>query len=84
MTKRHSDRDREEFYILTILLAFRPILFVGGFILMVYTLSITVTDPWIAIVSFALALFLFLLVLSDQFALQVARVCAWVSDLGRS
>lgn len=78
MPDRHTDRERWEVLIMTILLKFRPFIFVGGCIFLIYAGLTWIAYPVMALISVGLAVFLFLLVLFDQVSLLVARFTAWL------
>ena len=82
MPDRHSDRERWEVLILTVLLAYRPFIFIGGCLIMLFAGLTWTAYPVMALISFGLALFLFSLVLWDQACMYVARLGAWLKTLG--
>ena len=84
MPERHTDRERWEVMIATILRRFRPALFIGGCILLIYALASVFAYLAVAVISMALALFLFLMVFSDKVTLLIARLGAWLATVGRS
>jgi len=84
MPNRHSDRERWEVMFMTILLAFRPFIFIGGCLFLLYSGLTWVAYPLMALVSAGLAVFLFIIVLSDQACLYLARLGAWLKTLGSS
>jgi hypothetical protein len=83
MPNRHTDRERLEVMFMTILMAFRPILFIGGCILLVYAMAASIVYPVITGIAMGLALALFLMVISDRFTLYTARLGAWLVTIGR-
>ena len=83
MPDRHTDRERWEVMIMTILLAFRPFIFMGGCLFLLYAGLTWIAYPVMALISLGLALFLFSMVLSDQVCLHIARFGAWLKMLGR-
>lgn len=83
MPGRHRDRERWEVLIMNMLLAYRAFIFIGGCLFLLYTGLIWMVYPVMALISLGLALFLFLLVLSDQVCLYVARFGAWLKTLGQ-
>jgi hypothetical protein len=84
MPDRHTDRERLEVLILSMLLAYRPFMFIGGCLFLLYAGLTWMAYPVMALISFGLTMFLFSLVLSDQVCLYVARIAAWLKTLGRS
>ena len=83
MPDRHSDRERWEILITTILMAFRPFLFMGGIMILVYAITALTAYPIVGVIAVALAFLLFLLVFSDHAILYLARVGAWMRTFGR-
>jgi hypothetical protein len=83
MPNRHTDRERWEIMIMTILLAFRPLIFTGGCIFLIFSSVAVVAYPIVALISLILAFFLFGMVFLDQVSLYVARFGAWLMTLGR-
>jgi hypothetical protein len=84
MPDRHTDRERWEVLILTILLAYRVFIFIGGCLFLLYAGLTWVAYPVMALISLGLASLLFSLVLSDQACLYVARFGAWLKTLGKT
>jgi hypothetical protein len=82
MPNRHTDRERWEVMILTVLLAYRPFIFIGGCLFLLYAGLTWITYPLMALVSMGLSVFLFLLVFLDQACLYLARFGAWLKTLG--
>ena len=83
MPDRHSDRERWEVMIMTMLLAFRPFIFIGGCLFLLYAGLTWIAYPVMAFISVGLALLLFSMVFSDQACLYMARFGAWLKTLGR-
>lgn len=83
MPDRHSDRERWEVFLLQILLATRKFIFIGGFILLIYSGAALLAYPAIGITTLVLTLFLFSLVYSYNAALYTARFGAWLATIGR-
>lgn len=81
MSNQHSDRERWEIYLTQILLYFRPLLFIGGCIFLVYAAAALFAYPLSAVLSAGLGLFLFALVFSDRVALSVARFGAYLATI---
>ena len=76
--KRKLDRDGLEVYLLNLLLAYRPLLFVCGIFLLVYGIGAIATSPWAGLIAFLSAAFLLILSYSYNLSLQVARLGAWL------
>jgi len=82
MPKRHSDRERWEVYLMTILLAMRPILFIGGVLMLIYAITAFSAYPLVGGIALGLAILLFLMVFYDQVTLIVARIGAYIATIG--
>lgn len=78
MPERHTDRERWEMFLMQVFLATRPFLFIGGLILAIYAISAFFAYPVVGVISLGLAVFLFLMVISDQVALLLARLGSWM------
>lgn len=83
MPRRNVDRERWEVYFMTILLATRPFLFVGGGLLLVYAIVAISAYPLVGVIALGLAVFLFLIVFFDRVTLLVARIGAFIATLGK-
>lgn len=81
MSNRRLDRERWEVLIMTILLTYRPFIFMGACILLVSAGAAWFSFTVMAIVSAGLAVFLFGMVFSDRVSLYVARLAAWLLTL---
>ena len=78
MPDRHTDRERWEMFLMQIFLATRPFLFIGGLILLVYAASAFFAYPVVGLIALGLSMFLFLMVVSDQVTLLLARLGSWM------
>jgi hypothetical protein len=65
------------------LLFFRPILFIGEVVFLVYAAVVVLVYPLSAVISTGMAVFLFAMVFSDQVALWMARPGAFLATIGR-
>ena len=81
--KRNIDRERLEVYLLHLLLSFRPMLQLGGLILLIASLVAFGPSPLLGCIVLGLALFLLLPTFSYQMTLYLARLGAWVGTLWR-
>jgi hypothetical protein len=81
MSNRQLDRERWEVLITTILLSYRPFIFMGACILLVAAGAAWFSFPEMAILSTGLAVFLFGMVFSDRVTLHIARLAAWLLTL---
>ncbi len=84
MPNRHSDRERWEVLITQILLAFRPIIFVIGLILLIYAGIALFYNQIIGFITVVLGIYLLWLVFSDQAILQLARLGSWLATGGKN
>jgi len=84
MTKRKRlDREGLEFYLLNLLLAYRPPLQVGGVVILIYAIATITLYPLGSMIALAVAAFLFLLRFSYTLTLYVARFGAWLGTIRR-
>ena len=82
MSDRKSlDRDGLEFYLLNLLLAYRPILQIGGGLILVYAIAAFLSYPPGSIVALILSTFFFLMFFSYSLTLHVAKFGAWLGTL---
>ena len=84
MPDRHSDRERWESIFLIILLATRPILFIGAVILLIYAFAAMAGYPVAGWISAGLSIYLFSLVFSDQSVRRLASFGAWIATRWRT
>ena len=83
MPDRHSDWERWEIYFLTIFLATRPFLFIGGLLLLAYAASALPAYPAAGVIALLLAMFLFSMVFSEQATRYTAHLAARLVTLGK-
>ena len=82
MSKRHKlDRDGLEVYLLNLLLAYRPLLFVSGIFLFFYAIGMISRSFIAGVVTFLPPIFLLLLCFSYQLTLSTAKFGAWLLTL---
>ena len=81
--KRKLDRDGLEVYLLNLLLAYRPLLFICGVFLLFYAIGAIATSPWAGLIAFLSAAFLLILSYSYNLSLQIARLGAWLGTRWR-
>ena len=79
--KRKLDRDGLEVYLLNLLLAYRPLLFVSGIFLFFYAIGILSKSFVVGIAIFLPPIFLLLLCFSYQVTLHTAKFGAWLLTL---
>jgi hypothetical protein len=73
-----------EVYLLNLLLAYRPILQIGGVVLLVYAVVSIAISPKVSIVVLVLAIFLLLITFSYQATLYLAKIGAWIGTLRKN
>jgi hypothetical protein len=84
MTKRRNlDRERLEVYYTTILLAYRPIIQICAWILMLYALAALAIFKTAGLVALGLAIIFLLLSYSYQLTLYLAKFGAWIGTIWR-
>ena len=82
MPKKHQlDRDGLEVYLLNLLLAYRPLLFVSGIFLFFYASGMISKSFIVGLVIFLPPIFLLLLCFSYQTTLSTAKFGAWLLTL---
>jgi hypothetical protein len=79
--KRKLDREGLEVYLLNLLLAYRPVLFLCGIFLLFYAIGMTSRSLLLGIITFLPPVFLLLLCASYQVTLNTARFGAWLLTL---
>jgi hypothetical protein len=81
--RNRLDRERMEVYLVHLLLAWRPLLLVGGLLLLAYAFSVMVRSFFAGGVMLLLAAFPLLLGYSYHAVVFTARLGAWIATLGR-
>lgn len=81
--RRRLARERLEIYLLHLLLAYRPLVVIGGVILLVYATVALMANPVMGFAALVPAVFLLLLGFSYPFGLYTARLGAWIATLWR-
>ena len=76
-------RERLEIYLVHLLLAYRPLILIGGLLLMVYAILAMVASSVTGFASLVPAVFLLLLGSSYPVVLYTARLGAWIGTLWR-
>ena len=79
--KRKLDREGLEVYLLNLLLAYRPILFIIGIFLLFYAIGMISRSFLLGIVTFLPPVFLLLLCTSYRLTLGTAKFGAWLLTL---
>jgi hypothetical protein len=78
---RKHDRDGLEVYLLHLLLAYRPLLFVSGIFLFFYAIGVLSKSLVVGVATFLPPIFLLLLCFSYQATLNTAKFGAWLLTL---
>ena len=81
--RRRLARERLEIYLVHLLLAYRPLVFISGVLLLVYAVIAMIASSPAGFASLVPAIFLLLLSSSYNVTLYTARLGAWVATLGR-
>jgi hypothetical protein len=85
--RRRLARERLEIYLVHLLLAYRPLIWVSGLILLIYAVASLFINSLVGRAAGAAtlvpALYLFLLGSSYPVVLQTARLAAWIGTLGK-
>jgi hypothetical protein len=82
MSNKHKlDRDGLEVYLLNLLMAYRPLLFVCGVFLIFYAIGMISKSFVVGIITFLPPIFLLLLCFSYQAILSTAEFGAWLLTL---
>jgi len=79
--KRKLDRDGLEVYLLNLLLAYRPLLFVSGIFLLFYAIGVVTKSFVLGVITFLPPIFLLLLCFSYPMILNTAKFGAWLLTL---
>ena len=81
--RRRLARERLEIYLVHLLLAFRPLILIGGLLLLVYAIIGMLIHSPAGFASLVPAVFLLLLGSSYPAVLYTARLGAWIGTLWR-
>ena len=81
--RKRLKREGLEFYLLNILLIYRPLLRISGVLFLVYAIATISSYPLGSLTAMAVAVFLFLLTFSFSLTLRVAKFGAWLGTIGR-
>lgn len=81
--RRRLARERLEIYLVHLLLAYRPLVFVVGLLLLMYAIAALFINRLVGFASLLPALYLLLLASSYNITLYTARLGAWIGTLGR-
>jgi hypothetical protein len=81
--RRRLARERLEIYLVHLLMAYRPLLFIVGLLLLVYSIASLFINPLVGFASLLPALYLLLISNSYPVTLYTARLGAWIGTLWR-
>lgn len=81
--RRRLARERLEIYLVHLLLAFRPLILIGGLLLLAYVFVTIFIYPFAGYVVLVPSVYLILLGSSYNIALYTARLGAWIGTIGR-
>jgi hypothetical protein len=81
--RRRLARERLEYYLVYLILAYRRLILIVGLLLLVYATAIMVASPLTGIATLLPAIFLLLLGNSYDIVVYTARFGAWIGTLWR-
>ena len=82
--RRRLDRERLEYYLTYLILAYRRLIFIVGLLLLVYAVTTMFINPTGGVVVVIPAIYLLLLSNSYNITVYTARLGAWIGKLWRS
>lgn len=81
--RRKLDRERLEIFFYQLFLAYRPFIQISGLLLLIYAIAALLVSPMVGSVALGLALLLILISASDQAALLLVKIGAWIGTVWR-
>jgi len=81
--RRRLARERLEIYLVHLLLTYRPLILIGGLLLLIYAIAALLLSLPTAFAGLVPAIFLLLLGSSYPAVLYTAGLGAWIGTLGR-
>ena len=81
--RRNKDREKLELYFIYLLLAYRPLLRISSFLLLLYSMIGLSLYPISGCVALGVAIVLILPSYSYQGTLYLAKIFAWVGTIGK-
>jgi len=81
--KRDLDREKLELYYIYLLLAYRPLLRISGFLLLLYSILTLSINPISGCIALVVAIVLFLPSFSYHVTVYLAKIGAWVATIGK-
>lgn len=82
--RRRLDRERPEYYLTYLILAYRRLIFIAGLLLLIYAITTMFTNPSVGTVTLIPAAYLLILGNSYNIMVYTARLGAWIGTLWRS
>ena len=82
--RKRLDRERLEIYLVHLLLAYRPLVLIGGLLLLLYADSVMLSSLYSGLVLVVVAALPLLMATSYRFLVLTARLGAWIATLGRN
>ena len=79
--RRRLARERLEYYLIYLILAYRRLIWIVGLLLLLYALAIMAASPLAGIANLLPAIFLLLVSNSFNIALYTAKLGAWIATL---
>ena len=79
--RKRLDKDGLEFYLLNHILAYRPLLQIGGGLILVYAIATFLSFPLGSIVALIISAFFFLITFSYPLTLRIAKFGVWLGTL---
>jgi len=79
--RRRLERERLEYYLVYLILAYRYLILIVGLLLLAYAIATMYINPLAGATVLVPAIFLLLLSSSFKVALYTARLAAWLSTL---
>ena len=80
---RRLARERLEYYLTYLILAYRRLIFIAGLLLLIYTMTAIFINPYGSIVVLIPAVYLLLLGSSYNITVYTARLGAWIATFGK-
>jgi len=78
--QQRNNQEHLEIYLVNLLLAYRPLLFLGGLFLLIYAAASITISIKASIITLVIAILLLLLVYSYQATLYIAKAGAWIGS----
>lgn len=82
--RRRLDRERLEYYLTYLILAYRRLIFIAGLLLLIYTITTMLISLPGSIMALITAIYLLLLSSSYNITIYTARLGAWIGTPWKS